>query len=181
MKRTRYLFSLILFMLVGSAFALQLNRQFDPPFPAPPFSLPDLDDKLHKLSDYQGQPLIVNFWATWCPPCRKEMPSMERAWQTLQSEGIGMIGINVGEDFDTVFGFTAVMDISFPLLLDSDGQVTAEWPIEGLPTTYILDPQGKMVYRIVGAREWDDEALLDAVRELKNTSTTGMAESTTPE
>jgi peroxiredoxin len=95
------------------------------------------------------------------------MPSMERAWQKIESEGIAMIGINVGEDFDQVFGFTADIDVSFPLLLDLDGQVTNDWPIQGLPTTYILNPDGEMVYRMIGSREWDDETLLDAIRDLR--------------
>ena len=157
-----------MFGLSSAASPAQLTREFDPPFPASDFSLMDIDEKQHTLSDYKGKPLIVNFWATWCPPCRAEMPSMERAWQEIESEGIGMIGINVGEDFDTVFGFTAEVDVSFPLLLDLDGQVTGSWPIQGLPTTYILNPDGEMVYRMIGSREWDDEELLDAVRELRN-------------
>jgi len=152
---------------MGGSQAAQLTREFDPPFPAEEFSLVDLDEQLHKLSDYKGKPLIVNFWATWCPPCRAEMPSMERAWQKIQAEGIGMVGINVGENFDQVFGFTADGDVSFPLLLDLDGEVTNNWPIQGLPTTYILNSRGEMVYRMIGAREWDDEALLEAVRDLR--------------
>ena len=93
---------------------------------------------------------------------------MERAWQRIEAEGIAMIAINVGEDFDTVFGFTADMDVSFPLLLDEDGTVTEQWPIKGLPTTYVLNPRGEMVYSIVGGRDWESEELLDAVRALRD-------------
>lgn len=168
MKLPQIFFCLLLcFGMLSEIGAAQLTREFDPPFPAAEFRLMDLDEKIHSLSDYKGKPLIVNFWATWCPPCRAEMPSMERAWQLIESEGIAMIGINVGEDFDQVFGFTADIDVSFPLLLDMDGQVTHSWPIQGLPTTYILNPDGEMVYRMIGAREWDDEDLLDAVRDLR--------------
>ncbi|MCP4009305.1 MAG: TlpA family protein disulfide reductase [Proteobacteria bacterium] len=168
MKIIQTLISLLFCLgILGEVSAAQLSREFNPPFPAEEFSLIDLDEKIHKLSDYKGKPLIVNFWATWCPPCRAEMPSMERAWQKIESEGIAMIGINVGEDFEQVFSFTADIDVSFPLLLDLDGQVTGSWPIQGLPTTYILDPDGKMVYRMIGSREWDDEDLLDAVRDLR--------------
>ena len=154
-------------LVPAAAMAAQMTREFDPPFPAPEFSLIDIDDQVHNLSDYRGKPVIINFWATWCPPCRKEMPSMESAWQILEEEGIAMLAINVGEDFDTVFGFTATMDITFPLLLDQDGAVTEAWPIQGLPTTYILNPRGEMVYRMIGSREWDDEKILDAIRALK--------------
>jgi peroxiredoxin len=169
MKTFLKLVSLILCLgIIDVASAVQLNRKLDPPFPAPEFSLMDLDERIHNLADYKGKPVIVNFWATWCPPCREEMPSMERAWKKIESEGIAMIGINVGEDFNTVFGFTADIEVSFPLLLDTDGQVTGKWPIQGLPTTYILNPDGEMVYRMIGGREWDDETLLDAVRDLRN-------------
>ena len=167
--KIRHKFVLLLFCVAttGLAAAAQLDRKIDPPVPAPGFSLMDLDEKIHQLRDYKGKPVIVNFWATWCPPCREEMPSMERAWQKIESEGIAMIGINVGEDFDTVFGFTADIEVSFPLLLDLDGEVTGRWPIRGLPTTYILNPNGEIVYRMIGSREWDDESLLDAIRALR--------------
>lgn len=168
MKIIQTLLNLLVCLGISSGvLAAQLTREFDPPFPAADFSLIDLDENIHQLSDYKGKPLIVNFWATWCPPCRAEMPSMERAWQKLEAEGIAMVGINVGENFDQVFGFTADVEVSFPLLLDMDGQVTSSWPIQGLPTTYILNPNGEMVYRMIGAREWDDEKLLDAVRDLR--------------
>jgi thiol-disulfide isomerase/thioredoxin len=168
MKILQLFIALLLWLgVLGNSNAAQLTREFDPPFPAAEFRLVDLDDTVHTLADYKGKPLIVNFWATWCPPCREEMPSMERAWQKIESEGIAMIGINVGEDFDQVFGFTADIEVSFPLLLDIDGQVTNAWPIQGLPTTYILNPDGEMVYRMIGSREWDDETLLDAIRDLR--------------
>ncbi len=162
-------FSLLVFLGMSSvSHAVQLNKEFDPPFPAPEFSLIDLDEQVYTLEDFRGKPVIVNFWATWCPPCREEMPSMEQAWQRIEAEGISMIGINVGEDFDTVFGFTANMDVSFPLLLDQDGEVTEKWPLQGLPTTFILNPRGEMVYRIIGGRDWNDDTLLDAVRMLRD-------------
>ena len=134
---------------------------------APDFSLPDMDGKNVRLSDYRGSPLIINFWATWCPPCREEMPSMQRAWEKLQQEGILMLAINVGEDEDTIFQFTANYPVDFPLLLDVDSSVTGEWPVRGLPTTYVVGPGGDLIYRAIGGREWDDDALLDQVRALK--------------
>ncbi len=138
-----------------------------PNVPAPQFELLDLDDETHRLSDYKGKPLIVNFWATWCPPCREEMPSMERAWQKIQDEGINMIGINVGEDFDAVFGFLGQIDVSFPLLLDTEGEESRRWPIRGLPTTYVLNNEGEIVYQAIGGRDWDSDEILDVVRALR--------------
>ena len=131
------------------------------------FQLTDYDDKQHRLSDYKGKVVIINFWATWCPPCRAEMPSMQRAWKQLEKEGVVMLGIDVGEDEDTIFQFTADYPVEFPLLMDLDSKVTNQWPVRGLPTTFVVDPQGRIVYRAIGGREWDSPELLKLVRGLK--------------
>lgn len=135
--------------------------------PAPDFELVDIDGNLHRLSDYRGKVLIVNFWATWCPPCREEMPSMDRAWKLLEEEGILMLAVNVGEDEETIFQFTANYPVEFPLLMDRDSKATEQWPIRGLPTTFVVDPTGRLAYRAIGGRVWDDNALLGPVRALK--------------
>jgi len=134
---------------------------------APNLQLPDMDGKTHKLSDYKGQAVIINFWATWCPPCREELPSMNRAWAKIKSQGIAMIAVNVGEDEDTIFTFTGDYPIDFTILLDQSGEEISRWPIKGLPTTFVIDPQGRIVYRAIGGREWDSEELLNLVRALK--------------
>jgi peroxiredoxin len=134
---------------------------------APDFELKDPDGDIHRLSEFRGKPVIVNFWATWCPPCREEMPSMQRAWEQVREEGIVMLAINVGEDEDTIFQFTANYPVEFPLLMDTDASVVQSWPIRGLPTTFVVDTEGKLAYRAIGGREWDDPVLLDTVRALK--------------
>lgn len=93
---------------------------------------------------------------------------MERAWRLLQPEGIQMLAVNVGEDEDTVFAFTANYPLSFPLLLDQSAAVTEQWPIRGLPTTFVVDPRGRLAYRAIGGRAWDDEELIDQVRALQD-------------
>jgi len=135
--------------------------------PAPGFELPDLDGEKHHLSDYRGKVVIVNCWATWCPPCRAEMPSMQRAWQQLQKEGIQMLGIDVGEDEETIFQFLSDYPVEFPLLMDSDSSIIEKWGVQGLPTTYVIDPQGRIIYRAIGGREWDDPGLLKMVHALR--------------
>ncbi len=167
MKLSRQLIAAIFVILPALGFAqAQLMKPLDPPFEAPAFELMDIDDQVYRLAQYKGQPLIINFWATWCPPCREEMPSMERAWQKVKNEGIVLLGINVGEDDESVFAFGAEYDLSFPLLLDTDGSVTKKWPIRGLPTTYVVDAEGQVIYQAIGGRPWDDEGLLDQVRAL---------------
>lgn len=169
MKTLYFKMTMILFLLfmVSSIAAAQSLTPLENPQMAPDFTLVDMDGVSHKLSDYRGKPVIVNFWATWCPPCREEMPSMERAWNKIKDQGIAMLAVNVGEEEDTIFTFTGDYPASFTILLDTTGNITEQWPIRGLPTTYVVSPGGKLVYRAVGGREWDDEQLLDRVRQLK--------------
>ena len=134
---------------------------------APDFNLKDMEDKLHKLSSYRGRVVIVNFWATWCPPCRFELPSMDKAYQLLKQQDVVMLAINVGEDADTIFSFTADYPVSFPLLLDKDAVVIKQYPVIGLPTSYIINPQGQLVYRVIGTRDWTDPTLLKTIIDLK--------------
>ena len=134
------------------------------PFVAPDFRLKDENGKVIRLSDFRGQVVVLNFWATWCPPCREEMPSMERAHQKIKGEKIAIIAVNVGEDEDTVFGFTGQHPLTFPLPLDTDGSVVDQYPVVGLPTTFIIDPSGKATHQAVGGRRWDDDKLLNQLR-----------------
>ena len=134
--------------------------------PAPPLDLPDLDGRRYRLSELRGQVVVVNFWATWCPPCREEMPSMQRVWEQVQGQGILILAVNVGEDQDTIFQFTANYPVEFPLLLDRDAGVTEAWPVIGLPTSFVVDAEGRLAYRAIGGRLWDAPGLLDALRGL---------------
>ena len=121
------------------------------------FTLPDLDGKPHKLSDYRGKVVLVNFWATWCPPCRREMPSMERLSQRLKDQPFVVLAINQQEDPEQVFVFTAQVDPSpnFPILFDRNSKVAHAWGVLGLPASFIVDKQGRVVYRAMGGREFD--------------------------
>jgi peroxiredoxin len=92
---------------------------------------------------------------------------MNRAWEKVKDDGIEMIAINVGEDEDTIFAFSGEYPIDFTVLLDESGTGINQWPVKGLPTTFVIDPQGRIIYQAVGSREWDDDALLDKVRELR--------------
>ena len=138
----------------------------DKPFAAPDFALKGEDGKTYRLSDYRGKVVVLNFWATWCPPCRYEMPSMERAHQKMKGEDIAILAVNVGEDEATVFAFTGQYPLSFPMPLDLDGSVIAKYPVIGLPTTFIVDPLGQVTHRAIGGREWDDDRLLEQLRRM---------------
>ncbi len=134
---------------------------------APEFLLRDMNEKIKELDDYRGKPIIINFWATWCPPCREELPSMNRAWGKIKDEGIQMLAINIGEDEEAISSFTKNYPIDFTILLDESSEEISNWSIRGLPTTFVLDPQGHVIYRAVGGREWDNKKILDMVRALK--------------
>jgi peroxiredoxin len=134
---------------------------------APGFDLVDPAGKRVRLVDYLGKPVIINFWATWCPPCRAEMPSMQRAWRQLREEGIGLMAVNVGESAGAINRFTEEYPVEFPLPMDVDSEVVQVWPVRGLPTTFVVDPEGRIAFKAAGERDWDDPALLDPVRALK--------------
>ena len=136
------------------------------PVPAPGFSLSGLDGRAHALADYAGRVVIVNFWASWCPPCRAEMPSLNRASAALQGKGVTMLAINAGEDRAAVAAFVGDHPIAFPVLLDSDGEAGTRWAVKGLPTTFVIDRAGRIVYRVIGDREWDDPGLLEQILNL---------------
>lgn len=130
------------------------------PFVAPDFSLQGEDGSTYTLSEMRGKVIVMNFWATWCPPCREEMPSMERLWSKVKNKNITVLGINVGEDADTIFEFNGQYPVSFPIPMDIDGKVIENYPVRGLPTTYIINPEGMATHRAVGSREWDDENMI---------------------
>ncbi len=161
-------------LCAGPAYAQELPRPAPTLAPvtgtpaAPDFELPDTDGKLRRLSQSRGKVVMVNFWATWCPPCRREMPSMQRAWDNLKGDDFTMYAVDVGEDEDTVFAFTLAtgVELKFPILLDKSGAAVKQWPVRGLPTTFILDREGRVVYRAIGGREWDDPSLLHEIRAL---------------
>jgi peroxiredoxin len=128
--------------------------------------LPDIDGQIHRLSDYRGRVILVNFWATWCPPCREEMPAMQRAWEELRDERFVILAVNVGENADQIFTFTGNYDVDFPLLMDRDSSVIRDWPIKGLPTSYVIDPEGRVAYRAIGGRAWDAPRVIGQLRAL---------------
>ena len=132
------------------------------------FSLKDMDGKGWRLSELRGKVVLINFWASWCPPCRRELPSLERLWRLLGSENFVVLAINAGEDADMVFAFTGMLEPAptFPILLDRDSSVLGNWPVKGLPTTFVVDKKGRIVYRAVGGREFDAPELVGQLRSL---------------
>jgi len=127
------------------------------PVAAPDFSLEDLDGEQHALSDYRGKVIMLNFWATWCPPCRREIPSMESIYQDLGDKGFVVLGVNEFETPDHVFAYTGQLSVfpNFPILFDLDSKVAELYGVKGLPTTLLINKQGQVVYRAAGGRNFD--------------------------
>jgi thiol-disulfide isomerase/thioredoxin len=138
------------------------------PRPAPVLKLPDLDGSPHDLAKLKGNVVLINFWATWCPPCRREMPSMERLSQALAGEAFTVLAVDVGEDAETIEAFTSQFDAppSFPILLDAKSTAMQAWKVAGLPTTFLVDKQGRIVASAIGGREFEHPEIVRAIREL---------------
>jgi peroxiredoxin len=125
----------------------------------PALDLPDMKGKQHRLADYKGKVVLVNFWATWCEPCRDEMPSIERLRASLAGQPFEVLAVNLAEPRSRIERFLEKMPLSFPLLLDRDSSVAKGWKARILPATYIVGRDGRIRYVHFGDRDWaDDEA-----------------------
>jgi thiol-disulfide isomerase/thioredoxin len=130
------------------------------------FTLPLLDGTTQTLSDLKGNVVFLNFWATWCPPCRMEMPSMETLYQELKDRGLIIIAVNAGETEEQASAFMQEGGLSFPVALDRTGFVSAQYGVQAIPTTYILDRWGLIVARMIGSIEWDSLEMIIAFEKL---------------
>jgi thiol-disulfide isomerase/thioredoxin len=136
---------------------------------APNFTLPSLKGKDVSLSDYRGKVVFLNFWATWCPPCRFEMPSMEELHQSLKSEGLEVVAVDLGETKKKVADYIDSMNLTFTTLLDTRQQVGAIYGIRSIPTTFIVDQEGWLLGMAIGAREWSSKESIEMFRLLLQT------------
>jgi len=117
------------------------------------FRLLAVDGKEYSLSDFRDKKVLLNFFATWCPPCRAEIPDFERFHR--ENKDVVLIGINIQEDKATVEEFLSSMGVTYPVLLDRDGKVSAQFGIEGIPTTFLIDKNGKIVAKNVGMMTYE--------------------------
>jgi peroxiredoxin len=121
------------------------------------FELQDLNGKKVSLSSQKGKVVFLNFWATWCPPCRAEMPSMQRLHARFKDKGLVILAVNLQEDAKSVRRFLAANKLSFPVLLDSDGRIGAIYGARSIPTTYLIGRDGSVLAGTMGAMEWDSK------------------------
>ena len=140
-------------------------RTFDRSVEAVNFDLPLLDGTRSVLNDHRGSFVFLNFWATWCPPCREEMPAMEELQRSLADLPFTILAVSVQEDPATVSRFIDQYGFTFPILLDRNGRVTASYGVRGLPTSYFIAPDGRVAGMIVGILPWDDPAIVSRMRQ----------------
>ncbi|MBI1299266.1 redoxin domain-containing protein [bacterium] len=137
-------------------------------FLAPDFELGLTDGDTVQLSALRGKPVIINFWATWCGPCRDEMPALEQVWQRYGKGDVMLLGVNQGEDLPTITAFAhGEMGVSFPLLLDSQMDVSRLYNIRAMPTTFFVDVNGRIQDIQIGG-PLDQAALLAGIEKARH-------------
>lgn len=148
------LLSAILYLIALNTFG---NNSVQPGKPAPDFELYTLDGQKVRLSDYKGRRVIVNFWATWCPPCREEMPDMQKFYERYKDAGIEILAVNLLESGskEETGAFIKEFDIQFPVLLDEKGQVSSVYKATAIPTSYLIDSNGIVQHKIIGAMSYN--------------------------
>jgi peroxiredoxin len=122
----------------------------------PTLQLADAAGAVHNLDDYRGRVVLVNFWATWCEPCRAELPIMERLRRIMADKPFVILAVQMGGSARTAQDTAKELGLKFPLLLDRDSKVTARWGVDTLPTTFLIGPDGEVEFRHVGELDWRD-------------------------
>jgi peroxiredoxin len=134
---------------------------------APDFTLNDLSGRPVQLSSLKGKVVLVNFWATWCPPCREEVPSMVRLNQAMQGKEFQMLAVSIDEGGkDAVAGFLKKNGVVLPALLDTDGKVAKRYGTTGVPETFVIDTKGVILKKVIGAMDWSSPEVLAALDDL---------------
>ncbi len=134
--------------------------------PTPDFTLPNPSGKKTSLKDFRGKVVLLNFWASWCVPCRQEMPAMERLYQEFKGEDFVVVGVNVKEQNAKALEFTKELKITYPILLDEHGDAGLLYGAWGLPTTYLIGRKGEGLARMWGPADWYGSGARELVRTL---------------
>ena len=174
---------LLIFMIIAGVGIIVLlqtkDASFDPSqahrtrnrVPAPKFALPDLAGKMVSLADFKGKVVLLNIWATWCPPCVAEMPSMETLYQELKDEDFEIIAVSIDESgSDVVAPFMKKHKLSFPALTDTQGTTKNLYQTTGVPESFIIDKDGIIVEKVIGPREWASPGAINYFRTLIQTN-----------
>lgn len=141
---------------------------------APEFSLRELNGNVASLSGYRGKMVLLNFWATWCGPCRDEMPSMEQLSRNFGGQGLTVVAINQRENAALVARFMKTHNLNFSTLLDADGRVAASYRVYGIPVSYVIDSDGRAIGMKSGSMDWASPRVVDMFRKLVDETNSGV-------
>lgn len=176
MKKTLLIMATVLALIAATYLADQATRlprknavkasNPDIGAPAPEVTLKDLDGKDVSLSQYKGQVVLVNFWATWCDPCRDEMPSIGRLRAALGGQRFEVLAVNLGEPESRIRAFRQKLSMDFPVLLDRDTAVAKAWNARILPASFIVGPDGRIAFSHLGELDWSQESVRQKIANL---------------
>ncbi len=130
-------------------------RKLEPAVP-PLLTATDLNGSKRKLTEYKGRVVLINFWASWCPPCRKEMPSIQRLMQKMSGKSFVILAVDAGESRDEAEPLLKELRPEFTILSDPESAVSMRWKVFAMPTSFLVDKQGRVRYVLPGATEWDE-------------------------
>lgn len=162
-KRSRLIFRGVVLLLLTAAilfsiFSKDKVKVLAVGDKAPDFELVDIDGNTHRLSDYKGEGVFLNFWGTWCPPCKREMPDMEEQYQAFKDKGVHVLSVNSGESNLKVKTFRDQYGLSFPIVIDKAKDIRELYNIQPLPTTFLIDKDGK-IQKIIITEMTKDEII----------------------
>ena len=175
-KKNYYKAAILVFLVVSGLiilFSLKQKNSYlnyspmEPGLPAPNFTLPGLDGKMVNLSDYRGAVVLVNIWATWCPPCVDEMPSLERLYKEFKGENFEILAVSIdAAGTKAVAPFMKKHNLSFPALIDPEGTISALYQTTGVPESFIVNQEGILINKIIGPRDWAASDVIDFFHDL---------------
>ncbi len=141
-------------------------KPFTADIETPALVLQDLEGKTYDLKDYKGEIVLVQFWATYCGPCRQEMPLMNNMMKKMGDTPFTILAVDMGESREEVRQFVSEVKPEFPILLDEEGESIAAWKVFAVPSNFIVGPQGKIRYTLFGGVEWDSDELIEKIKAL---------------
>jgi thiol-disulfide isomerase/thioredoxin len=159
-----FIAAILLFLFGGTTVAAELKPWTGGA--TPPLALQDLAGKRHNIADYRGKVVLVNFWATWCEPCRAEMPSIDRLRRSLQGKPFEVLGVNLAEPLSRIEKYLDTLPVSFPVVRDRDSAASKAWKAKLLPASYLVGRDGRIRYVAYGELDWSSEPVRKKVSEL---------------